>query len=301
VPYFRNRPLLTSDAAITTAVVVIHGANMRADFSYENLSEVATSAGALEDTLIVAPYFQAPPGVDCDGASASPSPGDLVWSCDAWKDGASALNGSLTSYDVVDQIVEAIAAPGRFPNLSRLVVAGHSAGGQFTVRYAAFTHTPSAGRLRYVVANPSSYPYLDGTRAAEGTVCSSDGCAGGFTNPYFDASSCPSYDQFPYGLEAPYGYAADAMTNPAFDLVSRNVAFMVGDLDVLANAGGTDMDTSCSANAQGIDRRSRALGYWNYLRTFYGKTAPLSVVPGCMHSESCMFSSADGVEAIFGR
>ena len=32
-----------------------------------------------------------------------------------------------------------------------------------------------------------------------------------------------------------------------------------------------------------------------------GSTAPLSIVPGCMHSESCMFSSADGVEAIFGR
>jgi len=294
VPYFRNRSVLVGNTAVTTAIVVIHGANLEADFSYENMVSVAESAGTLDQTLIVAPYFQVAAGVDCDNATADPSPGDLVWSCGGWKDGAEASNGQVTSYDVVDQLVEAIATPGRFPNLERIVVTGHSAGGQFTTRYAALTHTPSAGRLRYVVANPSSYLYLDEARAVD-SPCSAGGC---FASPYVDNASCSAYDQFPYGLENPYGYAVGT-ASPAATLVSRDVIFLAGDLDVLANAAGTDMDTSCSANAQGIDRRTRAINYWQYLRTLYGSTAPLSIVAGCKHSERCMFGSSEAKEALF--
>jgi pimeloyl-ACP methyl ester carboxylesterase len=299
VPYFRNLPLLAGSDAVTTAIVVIHGANLKADFSYSNMMSAAQAAGVGAETLVVAPYFQVPAGVDCDGATASPAPADLVWSCGDWKDGGQAANGAATSYDVVDAIVEAIAAPGRFPALERIVIAGHSAGGQFTTRYAALSHTPSAARARYVVANPSSYLYFDDARATSASTCDATGCTGGFASPYFDVADCPAYDQFPYGLENPYGYAVGA-ASPVATLLGRDVTFLAGDLDVLANATGTDMDTSCSANAQGIDRRTRALEYWTYLRERYGSTAPLTVVPGCEHSESCMFGSAEAAIALFG-
>jgi hypothetical protein len=62
----------------------------------------------------------------------------------------------------------------------------------------------------------------------------------------------------------------------------------VGSEDTLANAAGTDMDTSCEAEAQGIDRLARAITFWNRVKAAYGAEHPLFVVPGCMHSTTCM-------------
>jgi hypothetical protein len=51
--------------------------------------------------------------------------------------------------------------PRTYPNLRRIVVAGHSAGGQFVVRYTATDRVDSRlpAAVRHVAATPSSYPY----------------------------------------------------------------------------------------------------------------------------------------------
>src|SRR5262249_51528255 len=72
-----------------------------------------------------------------------------------------------------------------FPNLKLIVVTGHSAGGQFTHRYAAATHVEKQIRIpmRYVVANPSTYLYLDETRLRASATCAEKGgCTGPFTS-----------------------------------------------------------------------------------------------------------------------
>ena len=50
---------------------------------------------------------------------------------------------SISSFEVIDQIISHIAEPDLFPNLATIVVAGHSAGGQHVNRYAAGTRLPS--------------------------------------------------------------------------------------------------------------------------------------------------------------
>src|SRR4029079_4744258 len=87
---------------------------------------------------------------------------EVSWSCggDSWRSGGvSPTNRDLTSFDFVDEILRRLADRKTFPNLSAIVVAGHSAGGQFVARYemANKVHDTLGVPVSYVVANPSSY------------------------------------------------------------------------------------------------------------------------------------------------
>jgi hypothetical protein len=71
------------------------------------------------------------------------------------------------------------------------------------------------------------------------------------------------------------------------------VTLTVGAEDTLANADGTGLDTSCGANAEGVDRLARAVTFWNRSRSQYHAQHPLIVVPGCMDSRTCMYFSPE--------
>lgn len=67
------------------------------------------------------------------------APEEINWRCsaDSWRSGAAAVNNEgLTSYDFTDAILRKLARKDIFPNLRSIVVAGHSAGGQYVSRYA---------------------------------------------------------------------------------------------------------------------------------------------------------------------
>ena len=136
--------------------------------------------------------------------------------------------------------------------------------------------------IQYVVLSPSSYVYLDSSRPDS-------------------TADCNDYDSYPYGLENRTGYVAVPST-PTIQqqYVSRAVSYMVGSEDTLANAAGTNLDTSCEANAQGVDRVARANNFWNEIHTTYAASHTLTIVPGCMHSRACMYYSPQVRVALFG-
>ena len=62
----------------------------------------------------------------------------------------------------MDDLLRTLANKRTFPNLTKIVVAGHSAGGQFATRYAMANKvhdTLNGVAVSYVVANPSSYAW----------------------------------------------------------------------------------------------------------------------------------------------
>jgi hypothetical protein len=306
IPVFRNLPLLTGSPAITTAVVIVHAIERNAHAEYKMMRSLAEQAHASPSTLVVAPLFPTPAGERCDGRTDEPSPQDLVWTCSGYKDGAQAIGGPgplLDSYAVMDQLLAAITDRTLYPNLQRLVVTGIGAGGQFTLRYAAATQSPAAAQAHFVVVDSGSFLYFDPARPGPELSCAIDGgCDGSLSSPYADGLECPAYDDFPYGIELPFGAAAlQPATTLKANLLSRQVALLVGDEDTLAHSAGTDLDTSCQANAQGLDRRSRAINYWNYLQAQGATSSPaLFVVPGCAHGRECAYSSSIGLAQVFG-
>jgi hypothetical protein len=53
------------------------------------------------------------------------------------------------------------------------------------------------------------------------------------------------------------------------------------------------------ADAQGIDRITRGINYWNYLRSGFNASHRLVVIPGCMHDAVCMYNSPGGQTELF--
>src|SRR5438874_13794068 len=99
----------------------------------------------------------------------------------------------------MDEILRHLSRKEIFPNLKFIVLAGHSAGGQYVTRYemANRLHETLGVPIAYVVANPSSYAYLDPSRpAADGAEFRAFG----------DSRNCTTYDRWPYGLQNRTGY-----------------------------------------------------------------------------------------------
>lgn len=79
------------------------------------------------------------------------------------------LAASISSFQVLDEMLLALANRTRFPKLRRVVLAGHSGGGQALQRYALANRVHEilieAGlSVQYFPANPSSMTYLSGER-----------------------------------------------------------------------------------------------------------------------------------------
>jgi hypothetical protein len=192
---YRSHALTTSDQAITHAVIVIHGAERDAATSFRIAAASAVLRGRIETTLILAPRFAARLGSACtDDLSAD----ELNWQCDVqlgdWRSGGAAItDGSLTSFDVLDDLLRRIEGSGLFPNLRTVVVAGHSAGGQFVTNYQMTNRLHEQLRVppAYVTANASAYAYPDDQRPVA-----------------VSAQECPAYANWPFGTAARVGYAA---------------------------------------------------------------------------------------------
>ncbi len=327
---FRSHPLDVPDTAIKRALVIVHGGSRDAEDNLRHALAAAFLAGALDDTVIVSPRF-ASNGALAGGGDGSANtvaaarsaardvlaPNELNWLSDFgprhWNAGGVATNADVTSYEVIDEILKKLARKDVFPNLKVIVVAGHSSGGQFVSRYHMVNrvHESLGVPVRYVIANPGAYTYLDTLRptpAAWATTPSS-AMPGFFAPPpaasspafapYGDAHNCAGYDTWPYGLQSRAGYAArssDAQLRQ--QEIDRPATFLYGELDVLPLV---NFDISCPAIAQGASRLARGLAYTRYLRERYSAHHDAVVIQGCGHNTRCMLTSDPALALLFPK
>src|SRR5205809_6850801 len=159
---YRTYALDAKNDRITRALIVVHGAGRDADNYFRTAVAATFLAGALDDTIVISPRFASNDSSGCRDTLAT---NEVNWSCtgDSWRSGGTASNDErLTSYDFADELLGSLVRKDVFPNLRAIVVAGHSAGGQFVTRYemANRVHDKLGIPVTYVVANPSSYAYL---------------------------------------------------------------------------------------------------------------------------------------------
>ena len=144
----------------------------------------------------------------------------------------------MSSFEVVEHLLNELRSDRTpFPNVERLVVVGHSAGGQFVNRFAA------AVKLRAnehaVVMNPRTYLYVDGRRRmADGT----------FSIP---EPAPPDYDYYRYGLQNLNGTLCRLKLGTIRNnLLHNQVHYLAGTLDVEDE----ELDVSEAAMLQGRHR-----------------------------------------------
>ena len=131
---YRTRSLDVRNDAVRRALIMVHGTNRNADHYFSTAVAATFLAGALDDAVVISPRIASAAG-NCHDMLA---PNEVSWSCtgDSWRSGGTAASHpDLTSFDFVDQILKKLASKNVFPNLRTIVVAGHSAGGQFVARY----------------------------------------------------------------------------------------------------------------------------------------------------------------------
>jgi hypothetical protein len=302
IPVCASVDLAVGDRTARRVVVVVHGDNRNATDYFDY---VATARDRLpaSDAVVVAPQF----ATRSDLASLDAADRILFWSSDGWKAGgeseASPADRSfrISSFDVMDQLVALVTDRRRFPNVRDLVVAGHSAGGQFVNRYSAASGFEAglAGlgiAVRYVVANPSSYLYLDGRRFPD------DG--GELAEPSADdRERCAGYDRYKYGLRRLNEYVARRSTEALVaEFRDRHVVYALGALDTDPNA--SSIDASCAGRLQGPSRLTRGLNYYRFLTAYYGPsiadTQTLVVIPGIGHDGKAMLQAAELQPYLFG-
>ena len=317
---YRNYSLETRNENITRALIFVHGINRDGDNHFRTALAAAFLANSLNNTVIVAPRFasnSSAPGNqtgDCHDALAAD---EANWVCetqrvDGWRFGGGEVGDEkLTSFDFMDEIVRRLARKEVFPNLKNIVIAGHSAGGQFVIRYemSNTVHDSISAAISYVVANAAAYPYVDDLRPTSTAVPKTVAAAApGFQPigpavppapfvPYADARNCVGFDHWPYGLKNRTGYAS-RLTDDELkkQLASRTTTYLLGEVDILPLG---IFDTSCPAMAQGPTRLARGLAFSMYANEHHGVNHKAVVVPYCGHSARCMFTSDTVLPLIF--
>lgn len=277
---YRTQPLTVKNEKITRALIVIHGTNRDADNYFRSTLAAAFLADALDDTVLIVPHIASAAG-SCKDTLA---PNEVSWNCASWRTGgASVADDKLTTFDMVDEILRRLARKDSFPNLKSIVVAGHSAGGQFVNRYEMSNrvHETLGLPVTYVVANPSSYAWIDATR------------------PVSVADACANFDRWPYGFQNRSGYAARISDEDLKkQLASRPTTYLLGEIDILPLGG---FDSSCSAMRQGPTRLARGQAFGTYVDEQLGAKHDIVVVPLCGHNARCMFTAEIALPLLFPK
>ena len=280
MPAYINRPIDRFDPRVTRAIIVLHGSGANASGYYDRIDAVIPSTME-EKVMVISPHFQ-----------EAPASGDWGWPDDDWREAGD--SGGISSFTVLDNFV-ALLRNGNFPNLKWVILVGHSAGGQTAQRFASFTDVDSrpwtnAQYMKFVVANPSSYLYLNEYRNPEGD--------NSWVIPGNDCSDGNGYNEWKYGLQGLYGYTASRGINWArAHLPTRQVELLAGTED---NFDEGSLDTDCAAMWQGPHRYARAHIFKMFMDRYYpGHKLRLTDVPGVEHDSTTMFASPQGRSALF--
>jgi len=299
VPYFASQSLGDASSRITRLIVSIHSSGFDADQYFKNAQAAAAARGVVPETLILAPQFfeqQAIPGAIPEGL--------LFWRVSPFRGSSRGGVGpeikpvGISPFDVLDDWLKALTAPRLFPKLTDVVLVGHSGGGQLVQRYAMVGkfEPPRNIAIRYVVSAPSSYAYPSGERYHQGTKTF-------VVPPDSVIKECPGYNQWGYGLEAPYGYFADVPAERIAErYVKRHVFYLCGSKD--NDPKDASLGTSCGAMMQGRHRLERMQVFEAFLKEKYRDTTKathrFSVVQGMGHFGKGTMTSPPGLAALFG-
>jgi pimeloyl-ACP methyl ester carboxylesterase len=303
---YRTFPLDVPNPGIRRALVMVHGALRNADHYFRTATGAAFLAGALDDTLVIAPAFHSADR-DCKDALEAH---EANWPCNAWKSGGDAIGDQgVSSFDFADAILKKLADKRVFPNLATIVVAGHSAGGQFVERYevANRVHETLGLPVSYAIANPSSYAWPDTSRVLPVDDGAPQNAILGwkeetphthFSFGPFDAAKAPAYDRWPYGFEDRTGHYFAGMSDDQLkrQLVSRPATYLLSQVDTLPLGG---FDGSPNAMAQGATRRARGEAFVTFVNQKLGGHAQIQIVSECGHNDRCVFTTDTVLPVIF--
>jgi hypothetical protein len=279
--FYASFPLFLEDARwknLQHAVLVLHGQNRDADLYYSYLTTALKQGSFQDNTILIAPDFK---------NSSEAQAGEWYWTSTSWRDGQSSLTpglASVSSFGVIDQLVERLADKEHFPAMRNILITGHSSGGLFVQLYAAANSLEakySGLKFSYGAANTQYYYYPDDMRFDEGK--------GQFVQP----ANCPTFNHWPMGFVNRPAYV-NTISKDTLNarLLQRNIAYLLG------NGTGADPTlntTDCEATWLGSSRFKRGEHVFQWLETRYAGVhkSQKVVVQGVGHDGQGMYLSQE--------
>jgi hypothetical protein len=277
--YYRSYPLFEGNAEweeLRYAVIVVHGINRNANDYYSYLLNALTDEELINSTVLISPFFK---------TAGEAGINDLHWTSTGWREGKESISGqNVSSFEVIDMIIDQLANVDRFPVLEKIIITGHSSGGLFSHVYSAAnkaeTEHPGIS-MEYIVANSQYFYYPGNSRLNESS------------GMFFEPAGCFAYNRWPLGYEGAVNYLSTFDENTLNDqFISRKVTYLLG------NGSGPDpsLNTSdCDATLLGSTRFKRGENMFSYMENFHSTehNHQKVIVEGIGHNGQGMYASPE--------
>ncbi|MBX3586851.1 MAG: hypothetical protein KF796_09400 [Ramlibacter sp.] len=306
--YYSNKTLQATMPAITRVVIVQHGINRDGDPAFTAANDALHNSGAnIPEILLIAPQFWN----DADSSAGKVPAGAPYWFDEQWSLGYDSMDSRhLSSFTVIDDLIRKFADATAYPNVTQIVVAGHSAGAQMYSRYAAFNTVHGGVRsgvlVKYVLANAGTHLYFSTDRPV-GNAASGATAFGTFTG----AAACPGYDTYKYGntnysADGPFNYPHTLTPQARFiRFAGRKAYYYQGTADTVPYTASNGPDDNCAAVLSGSTRLARGVTNARYQRYLAGQLGVsldrlFRRVEGVGHSASGMWNASCVMTALYG-
>jgi cyanophycinase len=277
--YYSNYEISKINKRITKAVIVVHGTLRDGDNYFNNMVKVATNNQKINETLIISPHFKRSDDEKDDK--------EVFWGrrwYQKWKYGYKSQDiDQISSFELIDILIKKLKAHG----IKSVVITGHSAGGQFTQRYAISTQIDKEIDITFAPSNPSSYMFLHDNRYQ-------------FINSNYKAVNpidCKEFNEYIYGPINRAEYLQKLTVKELQEnYAKKDVVYLMGE-----NDHDTDyLDESCEANLQGKDRFDRAQNFNYYVnKHFKNNNHSFVSVPAVGHDSYKIYNSLEGQSVLF--
>lgn len=274
--FYASFPIYAASAEwteLTTAVIVVHGVNRNADDYFGWMMNALQAEGREEEAVLIAPNFK---------RANEAASGEFSWSGNDWREGQlSTSTARISSFAVIDRLIDQLADRDHFPVLEKVIVIGQSSGALFTHLYAGANAVEDQYpelEFAYLVGESQYFYYPDGRRIDPGN------------NQLYTPTGCTGYDLWPTGYRILPDYLSttpEETHNERF--LSRSVTYLLGD------GGGPDgalNTTDCYATLLGPTRYQRGENMFRYLELAYPEHQHARVVaPGVAHDAQALYQS----------
>ncbi len=286
--FYATHNLEVINSNLNSVIFVIHGlsapdAQVRSE--YDGLVSGVNSSSSSTSTMVIAPhFFHEGTGLEID------------WDNAVWRAGGKATSPdgtALSSSQIVDYfLTDYLLDNPNFPDLTNVIIAGHSAGGQFVQRYAAINETEQQFpnyTFTYLAANASHYVYPNALRW-NGTDT-------------FVPADCGTYNNYPYGLDAlaedsRYAFISlIGLENIRLQLLSRKLYYVLGELDVANATSGCEPESQ--QGGSGDSRYQRGQFMLEFMNDQYPTNQhEILSVPGVGHNATGIYTSPEFIQLL---
>ncbi len=272
--HFTSQDLKEANANIEQAIITIHGSERNAHTYFNSVEAMTKKMNQMEKTIVISPHFKE--------AWDARTGMEFYFSPEGWLSGDPDLGTKgVSSFEIMDGMIALLADKNKFPNLKRITLTGHSAGGQLVQRYAAGSdidvNYPDI-KFRYIVANPGSYVYLTANRPVTPQVR----CA---------------FNDYKYGLDKLNSYMGKfSVMQIQKRYTAKEIVYFLGEQDIRSD----DIDQACPARYQGDTRLARGKNFKSQLdKEFPEAKHFIFTVPGVGHTQYGMYTSEQGLKVLF--